>query len=496
VAALAASIDRHLEQRWAASGVKPTRPGDDAEFLRRVSLDLIGRIPRLNVQMHTWLADKPPDKRQRLVQQLLDSGLYVEHFTNVWRQMLLPPGNDQQAQALANNFNPWLRKQFRENVPYDAMVRELLTVPLPAPAQPGAQANATPAPRPAPTPIAFYQVNESKPENLAASASRLFLGVKIECAQCHNHPFAAWTKQQFWEFAAFFGGITPQPANTPAAPMPEDPMKRTIKFGDKEVEARFLDGREPKWREDVPTRQTLADWMTASDNPYFARNAVNRLWASFFGIGLSEPLDELGPANPPSHPELLDELAHAFVAHRYDVKFMIRAITATRAYQLSSALTHPSQTDLRHFARMTVKGLTGEQLYASLAEATGMGQFGPMNGGGRGDFLSKFDASNVKRTEYQTSILQALSLMNGQVMTDATSLNKGRLGAVLDSPFWDTGRRIEELYLSAVARKPRPDELERLVKYVDNGGKTGDRKKALADVFWALLNSSEFLFNH
>src|SRR5262245_18577802 len=265
VAALADSIDHHLAARWAASGVKPTRPADDAEFLRRVSLDVIGRIPRVNVQMHAWLADKSLDKRRQLVEQMLESGLYVEHFTNVWRRMLLPPGNDQQAQALAANFDPWLRKQFRENVPYDVMVRELLTAPVAGNAQ---QQDMPAGMRMQPTPVAFYQVNESKPENLAASASRLFLGIKLECAQCHDHPFAAWKKKQFWEFAAFFSGIQAQQ---------EDPRKRTIKIagGDKEVEARYLDGKTPSWKDDVPTRNTLAGWLTAADNPYFARNAVN-----------------------------------------------------------------------------------------------------------------------------------------------------------------------------------------------------------------------------
>lgn len=491
--ALAERIDRHLASRWAANGVKPTRPADDAEFLRRVSLDVTGRIPRLNVQMHAWLADPSPDKRRRLVERMLQGGFFVEHFTNVWRQMLLPPGNDQQAQFLAANLDPWLRQQFRENVPYDVMVRELLTVSLAANVQqPGMPQNMSGPP----TPVAFYQVNESKAENIAASASRLFLGVKLECAQCHDHPFAAWKKKQFWEFAAFFSGVGQQG---------DDSKKRSIVIagGDKIVEARYLDGKTPKWRDDVPTRATLAEWMTAADNPYFARNAVNRLWAHLFGIGLVEPVDEPGPDNPPSHPELLDELTRAFVEHKFDVKFIVRALTATRAYQLSSVAADASPTNVRLFARLTVKGLSGEQLYDSLAEATGLveqatpnQQFNPFNTTARQEFLAKFGGSLAKRTEYQTSILQALSLMNGRAIADATSLDKGRLGAVSDAPFWSTSRKIEELYLSAVARKPRPEELERLVKYVDKGGPSGDSRKALADVFWALLNSSEFIFNH
>jgi hypothetical protein len=496
-AALAERIDGFLAAVQAKAGVKPTKPATDAEFLRRTAIDVTGRIPRLNIKMHSWLASSSPDKRRQLVEQLLDSAYYVEHSTNMWRHMLLPPGNNQQAQFLANSLNPWLGEQFRENVPYDVMVRELLTTPLARVMQQGLiQGEQQPNMGGKPTPQAFYQINEFKPENIAASASRLFLGVNLDCAQCHDHKFAPWKKKQFWQFAAFFSGVQPNG---------ENPKKRFIAIGgsDIEVEARYLDGKVPKWQDEVSSRQALADWMTAAENPFFARNAVNRLWANFFGIGLIDPVDEPNPDNPPSHPELLDELTRAFIEHKFDVKFMIRALTSTRAYQLSSIATEPGQDDPRLFARMTVKGLTGEQLYDSLAEATGLvEQPAPMqqnpffNTSARQEFLNKFDASNTKRTQHQTSILQALSLMNGKVITDATSINKGRLGAVSDAPFWNTSRKLEELYMSAVARKPRQDELDRLVPYIDKGGPSGDPKKALADVFWALLNSSEFIFNH
>jgi hypothetical protein len=499
VQALADRIDAWLAAAQAKAGVKPTKPAGDAEFLRRASLDIGGRIPRLNTEMHRWLDATSPAKRGELIKKLLDSPMYVEHSTNIWRHMLLPPGNNQQAEFLANSIRPWLREQFRDNVPYDAMVRELLTTPLARNMQQGLIQPQQQNMSAKPTPQAFYQINEFKPENIAASASRLFLGVNLDCAQCHDHKFAPWKKKQFWQFAAFFSGVQPNGENA---------KKRMIAIGgtDLEVEARYLDGKVPKWQDEASTRQTLAEWLTAADNPYFARNAVNRLWANFFGIGLIDPVDEPNPDNPPSHPELLDELARAFVEHKFDVKFMIRAITATRAYQLSSVATEPGQEDPRLFARMTVKGLSGEQLYDSLAEATRMvdqptamqqNQF--INVSARQEFLNKFDASNTKRTQHQTSILQALSLMNGKVITDATSLDKGQLHIVIHAESWSTrstSEKLELLYMSAVARKPRKDELDRLVPYIDKGGPSGDSKKALADVFWALLNSSEFIFNH
>jgi hypothetical protein len=507
VAALAEAIDQAIASRWTENGAKPTHATDDAEFMRRVYLDLNGRIPTV-AEARRFLDDTDPVKRLRLVDRLLERALYVEHFTTVWRHQLLPQTNDQQVQFLASNLEPWLRKQFRENVSYDRMVRELLTASL---AEPEPRGRRSPNPE-APLPTAFYQVNESKAENLAAATSRLFLGIKLECAQCHDHPFAKWSRKQFWEYAAFFSGIQPrEPRAGVFSSIKEDPARRVIKVAGKneEYEARFLDGRTPAWKTGVSTRATLADWMTSAGNPYFARNAVNRVWAHFFGIGLIDPVDEPGPENPPSHPELLDELARQFVAHQYDLKFLIRAITASRTYQLSSAASHPSQNDPRLFARLAVKGMSGEQLYDSLAVATGFQerldsqQPGPFFSP-RAEFLTKFANVSDKRTEHQTSILQALTLMNGKFTNEVTNPGAANgppqtltLVAVMDAPFFDTpAKQVEALYLATLSRKPRPDELNRFVKFLDRGGPDGDAKKALADVFWALLNSSEFILNH
>jgi hypothetical protein len=247
--------------------------------------------------------------------------------------------------------------------------------------------------------------------------------------------------------------------------------------------------------------------MTSPDNPFFARAAVNRTWAHLLGLGLVEPVDEMvGVESVASHPELLDELAREFTARQFDLKFLIRAITASKAYQLTSAMTDPSQADPRLLGRMNLKGLTPEQLFDSLAAATGYREQTNPNqrfvGFGvntpRGEFLAKFANHSDKRTEYSTSILQALSLMNGRFIADATDLQRSEtLAGVLDFPIFDTSeKKIEALYLAVLSRKPRAEELDRLVRYVDQGGPSGDSKRALADVFWVLLNSSEFILNH
>jgi hypothetical protein len=354
----------------------------------------------------------------------------------------------------------------------------------------------------------FYQTNEVKPELLGSAISRLFLGTKLECAQCHDHPFAPYSKQQFWEFAAFFGEFTPLPPVPPTFVGPLTPQyeknRVTIPNTDRTVEAKYFDGGLPEWVDSRTPREELARWLTAPDNPFFARNLANRTWAKFFGVGLIDPVDEPGDANPPSHPELLDELSRAFVASGFDNRFLVRAITRTRAYQLGSRMTHPTQADPRRFARMNMKALSGNQIYDSFLIATGAKEqvqpreqfFDFNNQFPRNQFRTAFPTA-LKPTEAQTSILQALMLMNGQLVADQTSLDRSEiLAAVIDAPFLDSGKKVEALFLAAVTRPPTDDERERYASYIDRGGPSGDKKKAVADVFWVLLNSTEFLFNH
>jgi RNA polymerase sigma factor (sigma-70 family) len=497
---LAAQIDKHLAARWAAAQVEPAAPTDDAEFLRRVYLDIAGRIPSV-AEARAFLDDKATDKRLRLVEELLQNPRYVVHFTNVWRALMLPEANTGiQGRLYVPGFEAWLRKQLARNLSYDQMVREVLTTPVVGGGPPGA-INLYQNPG-EPTPVAYYLTKEVKPENLAASTARLFLGVRLECAQCHDHPFADWKRDQFWSYAAFFSGLEASRRGDIAIPAREvaDRRELTIPGSNRVVKASFLDGTEPVWKPSVGTRAILADWMTTGENPYFTRAAVNRLWAHFFGVGLTEPVEDMiGSETVASHPELLTELARDFTAHRFDVKFLIRALTASRAYQMTSAGKAPEDPQL--FARMPLRGLSPEQLFDSLVQATGYQETAPMqrrivlgpNDSARARFLEKFAQQTEKPTEVQTSILQALALMNGKLVADSTSLERSEtLTALAEAPFMDAAQRIEALYLATLSRKPRSEEMARLVQFVEKG----NPKEALADVFWALLNSSEFILNH
>jgi hypothetical protein len=500
VLALAARIDQRITAAWDKD-VQPAPLADDAEFFRRVHLDLAGRIPSVT-EVRDFLEDDRPDKRRLWVDRILQADpddasyreAYINHFANVWRAWLLTQTNQQALLLQQPALELWLRQCLKANVGYDQLVRDLLTQQT-GPANPGiGPVDATAS--------AFYQANEFRPENLAGSTARLFLGVKLECAQCHDHPFAKWTRDQFWEYAAFFTDV-PQPGrqNQPPARSPRGEIKVT--GTDKVVKARFLDGKEPKWKDDR-TRPTLVEWMTAADNPFFARAAVNRMWAHFFGVGLVDQPDGTGDGNAANYPELLDELAQEFVACKYDVKFLIRAITASQTYQRASAVSHPSQQDLRLFARMPLRGLSPEQLFDSLAMATEYQdtapadplvalRLGPQTP--RAQFLAKFAAQDQK-IDYQTSILQALYLMNNDFIANRTSVQENRTLATLADQRTSTVRKVESLYLVVLSRKPRPEESKRFVKYLDAGGDAGDLKKALGDVFWVLLNSPEFLLNH
>jgi hypothetical protein len=514
VSLLAAAIDRQIAARWTEENVPPTAPADDAEFLRRTYLNIAGRIPTAS-EAEQFLDDAGTTKRRLLVDRLLASAAYPTHLADLLRSVIVPEANtDPMLQQQSEVFERWLRMRVAQNAGYDQIVRALITA----------------GPRSADSGF-YFLAKGNKPENLAAGVSRVFLGVRIECAQCHNHPFAKWRREQFWQLAAFFAGTPTDSAEQPT----EDTELVELLIPDtaKKVSAHYLDGGAPAWSANGnhDPRKALADWITSPRNPYFAHAAANRVWAHFMGTGLVDPVDDFDESNPPSHPELLDLLADEFVRQKYDVRFLIRAICASRTYQLSSAQTDQRQANRRLFARAAVKGLTPAELAATLSQAIGESDDpAPMMAGpafpGRDSsqlrtlVMELFKNENADPVDSETTILQALSLMNSPVIDQSTAPGRGStLAALLDAPFLDTRSRIEMLYLCTLSRRPTPDESQRLIQYVERGGAhaaskpklgnvfqqmiTTDKSKtrsdheiALGDIFWALLNSSEFLTNH
>ena len=483
-AELAAKIDALLEKSWAEAKIVPAPLALDAEFLRRLSLDVAGKIPTQDA-VRQYLDDKSPGKRAALVHRTLATARFANHLAVTFRDLLMPNAISRPTKRpLAAPFEAWLRLQFVDNRPYDQIVSDLvLALPTDA-ADPNAALRA--GLRPGPEHFGLF--HENKPEELASGVARSVLGVQVGCAQCHNHFFADWKQDQFWSFAALFAVSATGGAAEIAIP-----------DKNRKVPARFLDGAEPKLAsaDAAGRRQALAEWL-AHDNKYLARAAANRVWGHFFGRGIVHPVDDLDPRNAPSHPELLDLLALEFRRSGYDLKALSEALALTKAYALSS---RGNQTDPAKFARMPVRHLGPEQLYDSLQRAAGRpGLEEPDNGpatmlGDRGRLrFAQLFAEPGDRTTPQGGIVQALALLNGEPLASAVDPARGPLlRAALRSPFLasDT-ERLEALFLASLSRRPAAEENTLLLAGIPPGADDSARGRAFGGIYWALLNSAEF----
>jgi hypothetical protein len=530
-------IDDYLERRWAELGVEPAPLAEHAIFFRRLSLDLTGKIPEL-LQVVDFLDQRrelaedqkkpqveqkypgvrPIDINWKYAEMLLNltekdnpRKLFDKHFANFWRTNIIGRTSNQQFQGFFPQFEAWVEERLSKNTPLDEMTRQVLTAQNAGPNQPFQAQIAGQGPL---SPVGFIAVNEGKPENLAGASARVFLGVKIECAQCHKHPFAKWTREQFWEFAAFFSGQNGfGPQQQPVKKGEKRPnftpgREIVIPEVNKVVKAKYLDGEEPKWGAFSDSRKVLADWMTSADNPYFARAMADHLWQYFFGVSLQQPIQEPSDDSPVTHPELLDKLAQELIAHKFDQTFLIRALIHTNAYQRSSGGPElATKEDYDLFVRMPIRSLTPEQIFDSIADATRMenrnqvydmrfaNQFPFQNNSLRGQFLAKFGTQD-RHYDPQTSILQALFMMNGKFMAERTKAEINPEIASLAKETRSAEKKLRTMFLLILSRPPRQEELARLVPYLESGGPTGRVDRAIEDVYWALLNSPEFVLNH
>jgi hypothetical protein len=497
---LSARIDKLLAAVWKEKQITPAPLTSDEEFVRRIHLDIIGRVPSVAETLE-FTSDTRPDKRQRLLEQLLERGAWAAHFANTWRDLMLAGASAPEIRGQTFGLEMWLRLRFAVNMPFDRVVRELLTADAPAPAMMAAEMSE-------PSPAAYYRAAEGKPEVLAANTSRLFLGMQLQCAQCHDHPFTAWKQKQFWQFAAFFQETGLAPTSASGAADESSKAEDGIRIPDTEITVTptFLDGSKPEAKAGEAKRNVLARWITSPDNPYFARATVNRLWDHFFGRGFVHPVDNLDPTNAPCHEELFEEVTRQFVLHNFDMKYLLQSIVGSQAYQRSGrqaegvTLTREqSEKQLTYFGRMPLRRMTSDQLFASFVEATGFKEANATADGqtpARAEFQDRFTDTSVPRTEVPTSILQALALMNGKHVAEATDLKQSRaLTAIAEAPYLDTKGRIEMLFVTAFSRKPSGKELEEMTAYVADKSHNSE-KEALADVFWSMLNSAEFVLNH
>ncbi|HEX5446964.1 MAG TPA: DUF1549 and DUF1553 domain-containing protein [Pirellulales bacterium] len=489
-AEMSARVDELIGARLRQDGVSPAAPADDAQFLRRASLDLNGVIPA-GSEVSAFLEDSSADKRAKLIDRLLARPRYATHLGQVWSKMLLPAAAQNERAAEVAGFTAWLRRRFAENIRYDIVVADLLTTT-------GSSNRGGAA--------LFYTASGLKPEELAASTSRIFLGVQIHCAQCHNHPFDHWRQEDFWSYAAFFARVQQAPGVQPPEVELVDAAAGEVMLPDTDrvIAPKYLGADPPSEDADVNRRRQLAIWLVSRDNPYFARVAVNRVWALLFGRGLVHPVDEFGEQNPSSHPQLLDELAGYFVDSGYDLKELFRVLASTEAYQRSSAsLSEGEPPAPESFARMLVKTLSPEQLYDSLLRAARRDEAAPTMAapgqpsmGDRQQFLARFNMGTHEATEFAAGIPQVLALMNGALTDAATDPLRGGILLAIDAPFFSDAERVEALFLAVLSREPTDAEREQFMRYVHDKPNADERRQALGDMLWAMLNSPEFILNH
>jgi Protein of unknown function (DUF1549)/Protein of unknown function (DUF1553) len=486
-------VDALLKAAWKDASVKPAPRATDAEFLRRAYLDLTGRIPRVS-EARSFLDDPASDKRTRLIDTLLASPGYPSHLADVWRQILLTDTAAVDDAGTSDGFENWLRNAFAENRSYAEIARELIL----ATGQPTDSG-----------PALFYTALELKPEKLAASTSRAFLGIQIQCAECHNHPFDKWTKRDFWGYAAFFARVSQQQGGRA---MMANSYVRDRETGDvtlpnsrEVVPARFLLGSVAKDTSNRTRRMLLAEWMTSPSNHYFARAAVNRVWAQLFGRGIVDPPDDLRDDQPARTTELLGELSDYFVHSNYDIRRLYRVLATTEAYQLASEEAS-GQRPPELFAAMPLKVLTAEQLYTCVSLATcrpydKILASVPSSGArramtNRAGFVNSFRAPSTGPTEYLAGIPQALKLLNGRLVDDATDVERSDILTALDVPFLTDRERVETLFLATLSRRPSPEVGQKFEAYVAKHSEPAARRRALGNILWALLNSAEFAVNH
>jgi hypothetical protein len=494
---LATWIDARFEELWKQAGVEQKETVDDATYLRRAYLDLVGKIPSV-AQARDFLENSAGDKRNKIVDQLAADSRSNAHLARVWSRIMIPSGSPGVRAGFGGQLQPWLEQQFASRVPYDQFARELITA---KPAAGMAGPPGIPLRGAGGSPAAFYVAVGNTPDSSASAISRIFLGVRIGCAKCHNHPFADWRQDDFWGMAAFFAGASVGQPNAP----PTDAKITKIKpmESDKEYPVRFLwsDGPAEIPADKFP-RDLLADWMVSKQNPNFAAAAVNRVWQQLCGQGLIPHVDDLDQASPKDRALVLDDLARLFVENEYDVQWLIKGICKSRVYQRLSATAEKPAEDSPLSTHRPLKTLTPEQVFDSLEQALmlpvgrGNPESARFNNQGGALMQRLNEAFSDNPDQFRAGIPQALVIMNGVLVSTATDLEDSRtLRAVVEARFLEPKNKVETLYLAALTRRPEPRELDKMLSHVQSQAGDDERREAYADIYWALLNSPEFVLS-
>jgi len=493
-------IDELVFKKLTLLGLPPSRPCNDSTFLRRVTIDIAGRIPTID-ETTAFLADRRAGKRDAWIDRLVDSDDYADYFANKWSAILRNKRKNDTYKHGTFAFHDWIRQSLAENRPYDVFVRDIVAASGDVGHHP---------------PVAWYrEVNEMNEQ--VEDTAQLFLGQRIQCARCHHHPFEKWSQTDYYRFAAFFSRVGKKPSRRPeeanifhrrGVPSAMHPKTK------QSLRPAGLASEPPTLTAEDDPRHALVDWMVAPDNPFFARALVNRYWKHFFGRGLVDPEDDLRATNPATNPELLDALADHFTQTRYNLKDLVRTICRSQVYQLSAEPNDWNLNDRQNFSRFYPRRLAAEVLLDSIDQVTGSKtHFDGVpaatravqlpDSSFRSYFLTVFgrpESNSACECERQSeaNLAQGLHLINSPELHGKLSSNQGRAAQLAADTKRTDHDKVREIYLVALAREPSGDELAAVDQYVQKkrAANKGNPRPAYEDVLWALINTKEFLFTH
>jgi hypothetical protein len=503
-------VDQHTARKWRELGIAPSELCSDEQFIRRVTIDLTGTLPDA-AAVTAFAVDADPQKRDKLIDRLLETPEYAYFFANKWADVLRVKRRNLPSRAAGTfAFHGWIREAVAADRPYDVFARDIVTAT-------GDELRSPPT---------FWFREVTTPESFVDDVSQVFLGQRLACANCHHHPYEKWTQDDYWGLAAFYGRVGRKNVAVPGQPNQGNQGGRQVIFTKaaggvtnkrtgRAADMRPLEGDSVQVGPDEDPRQKFADWMTSPKNPFFARAVANRYWAHFFGRGIVDPLDDMRVTNPPSNPELLDTLTKNLTDNNFSLKALIRTICRSRTYQLSSTPTEFNAEDKHSFARYYPRRLQAEVLFDAVGKLTNSpsafpglpaDRFAPsraimlpdesfasyfLDVSGRPQRISACECERVN----EASLAMSLHLLNSNDVQDRIARAGGRADALARDPRPDA-EKVEELFLLALARRPSADQLQTAVDHITRAGTTpAAKKQAYENVIWALLNTKGFLFN-
>jgi hypothetical protein len=494
-------VDTHTFAKLKQMSIAPSDLCTDSEFIRRAYLDSVGRMPTV-AESKAFLADKDPKKRDKLIDALVDTSEFADFWALKWADVLRSSRKTIQTKG-SYGFQAWLRGHFQKNTPWDKVVQELIT----------ANGNSYENP-----PANYYRIAKD-PQSLAETTAQLFLGVRMQCAKCHNHPFERWSQDDYYGMAAWFARVRTKPENTigtkPAGKTANAEVIFVTREGEvtqprsgKTMKPRYIGTGDADVKPTEDRRSVLAVWLTSGDNAFFSKSVVNRVWFHLMGKGIVDPVDDFRESNPSCNDELLDALAKDFSKSKFDMKALVKTIMKSRTYQLSAQPNDSNKDDNKYFSHAVTKLLTAEQLLDAICDFTAMPEkFAGLPMGTRATqlpdgevnhpFLKAFGqparelACECER-ESDGNLAQALQLINGPTVNEKVRNANNRLGKLLAAKVTDE-EILTELFQAALARPPFDDEKKISLGHIAKGM---DKRKAWEDVVWALINTREFLFRH